>query len=69
MLAKPQQKLLRGMLSGILEGPIQVVEGIEEEPIFRNKNFGNEFGECGTHVLDTTTIEDLMKSDEKDDTR
>ncbi len=66
MLAKPPTEITAGDVIRILEGPIQVVEGLEGSDI-PQQELWKRIGEAVRSVLDTTTIEDLMKSGEKDD--
>lgn len=66
MLAKPPTEITAGDVIRILEGPIQVVEGLEGSDI-PQQELWKRIGEAVRSVLDTTTIEDLMKSGEKND--
>lgn len=66
MLAKPPTEITAGDVIRILEGPIQVVEGLEGSDI-PQQELWKRIGEAVRSVLDTTTIEDLMKSGEEDD--
>ncbi len=66
MLAKPPTEITAGDVIRILEGPIQVVEWLEGSDI-PQQELWKRIGEAVRSVLDTTTIEDLMKSGEKDD--
>ncbi|MBO0587039.1 Rrf2 family transcriptional regulator [Sporosarcina sp. E16_8] len=66
MLAKPPTEITAGDVIRILEGPIQVVEGLEGSDI-PQQELWKRIGEAVRSVLDTTTIEDLMKSGEKDE--
>ncbi|KAA0965393.1 Rrf2 family transcriptional regulator [Sporosarcina sp. ANT_H38] len=65
MLAKPPTEITAGDVIRILEGPIQVVEGLEGSDI-PQQELWKRIGEAVRSVLDTTTIEDLMKSGEED---
>ena len=65
MLAKPPTEITAGDVIRILEGPIQLVEGLEDADIPQHELW-KRIGEAVRGVLDTTTIEDLMKSDEAD---
>ena len=66
MLAKPPTEITAGDVIRILEGPIQLVEGLEGSDI-PQQELWKRIGEAVRSVLDTTTIEDLMKSGEKDE--
>jgi Rrf2 family cysteine metabolism transcriptional repressor len=66
MLAKSPTEITAGDVIRILEGPILVVEGLEGSDI-PQQELWKRIGEAVRSVLDTTTIEDLMKSGEKDD--
>ena len=66
MLAKPPTEITAGDVIRILEGPIQVVEGLEGSDI-PQQELWKRIGEAVRGVLDTTTIEDLMKLGEKDE--
>ncbi|HJF32107.1 MAG TPA: Rrf2 family transcriptional regulator [Sporosarcina psychrophila] len=66
MLAKPPVEITAGDVIRILEGPIQLVEGLEGSDI-PQQELWKRIGEAVRSVLDTTTIEDLMKSAEADD--
>jgi Rrf2 family transcriptional regulator, cysteine metabolism repressor len=66
MLAKPPAEITAGDVIRILEGPIQLVEGLEGSDI-PQQELWKRIGEAVRSVLDTTTIEDLMKSAEADD--
>ena len=58
------------MLFEVLEGPIQLVEGIEDEADIPQHELWKRIGDAVRNVLDTTTIEDLAKytDEEPDDT-
>jgi len=66
MLAKPPTEITAGDVIRILEGPIQLVEGLEGSDI-PQQELWKRIGEAVRSVLDTTTIEDLMKSGEVND--
>ena len=66
MLAKPPAEITAGDVIRVLEGPIQLVEGLEGSDI-PQQELWKRIGEAVRRVLDTTTIEDLMKSAEADD--
>ncbi len=66
MLAKPPAEITAGDVIRILEGPIQLVEGLEGSDI-PQQELWKRIGEAVRSVLDTTTIEDLMKSAEAND--
>lgn len=63
MLARPPAEITAGDVIRILEGPIQLVEGLEGSDI-PQQELWKRIGEAVRSVLDTTTIEDLMKSGE-----
>ncbi len=54
------------MLFGFLKDRSKLVEGLEGSDI-PQQELWKRIGEAVRGVLDTTTIEDLMKSGEKDD--
>jgi Rrf2 family cysteine metabolism transcriptional repressor len=66
MLARPPAEITAGDVIRILEGPIQLVEGLEGSDI-PQQELWKRIGEAVRSVLDTTTIEDLMKSAEAND--
>jgi Rrf2 family cysteine metabolism transcriptional repressor len=66
MLARPPAEITAGDVIRILEGPIQLVEGLEGSDI-PQQELWKRIGEAVRSVLDTTTIEDLMKSGEAND--
>ena len=63
MLAKPPAEITSGDVIRILEGPIQLVEGLEDEDV-PQRELWKRIAEAVRDVLDTTTIEDLMKLEE-----
>lgn len=65
-LAKPPGEITAGDVIRLLEGPIQVVEGIEDDKV-PQQSLWNRIGDAIREVLDTTTIEDLVESDESTD--
>lgn len=62
-LSKPPTDITAGDIIRLLEGPIQVVEGIEEGNI-PQQSLWNRIGDAIREVLDTTTIQDLVDSEE-----
>ncbi|WP_342511172.1 Rrf2 family transcriptional regulator [Sporosarcina sp. FSL K6-1522] len=66
MLAKPPTEITAGDVIRILEGPIQLVEGLEESDI-PQQELWNRIGEAVRSVLDTTTIQHLMESGKNTD--
>jgi Rrf2 family cysteine metabolism transcriptional repressor len=62
-LAKPPSDITAGDVIRLLEGPIQVVEGFEDDMV-PQQSLWNRIGEAIRGVLDTTTIKDLVDSDE-----
>lgn len=65
-LAKPPSEITAGDVIRLLEGPIQVVEGFEDDRL-PQQSLWNRIGEAIRGVLDTTTIKDLVDSDESAD--
>lgn len=61
MLAKLPTEITAGDVIRILEGPIQLVEGLEGTDI-PQQELWHRIGEAVRVVLDTTTIQDLMDS-------
>ncbi len=61
MLAKLPTEITAGDVIRILEGPIQLVEGLEESDV-PQQELWKRIGEAVRGVLDTTTIQDLMES-------
>ena len=61
MLAKLPTEITAGDVIRILEGPIQLVEGLEESDI-PQQELWSRIGDAVRGVLDTTTIQDLMES-------
>lgn len=62
MLAKPPAEITSGDVIRVLEGPIQFVEGLEDADM-PQRELWKRIAEAVRDVLDTTTIEDLMKSE------
>lgn len=60
-LAKQPSAITAGDIIRILEGPIQPVEGLDDEDI-PQRELWKRIAEAVREVLDTTTIEDLMKT-------
>ncbi len=60
-LAKAPEEITAGDVIRILEGPIQVVEGLDESDM-PQQELWKRIGDAVREVLDTTTIADLMKS-------
>ena len=65
MLAKPPTEITAGDVIRVLEGPIQLVEGLDDADI-PQQELWKRIGDAVRGVLDTTTIEDLVKSNEAD---
>lgn len=63
MLARHPKKICAGDVIRILEGPIQPVEGIEDEPQ-PQRELWIRIRDAVKNVLDTTTIEDLANQQE-----
>ncbi|MFD1207015.1 MULTISPECIES: cysteine metabolism transcriptional regulator CymR [Sporosarcina] len=63
-LAKAPTEITAGDVIRLLEGPIQIVEGIDDTDV-PQQELWNRIGEAIRGVLDTTTIEDLVASDSK----
>lgn len=61
MLAKLPTEITAGDVIRILEGPIQLVEGLEGTDI-PQQELWHRIGDAVRAVLDTTTIQDLMDS-------
>lgn len=62
-LSRPPAEITAGEVIRLLEGPIQVVDGITEGGI-PQQELWSRIGNAIRNVLDTTTIEDLIRSDE-----
>ncbi|MFS0575310.1 Rrf2 family transcriptional regulator [Sporosarcina sp. 179-K 3D1 HS] len=62
MLAKAPEEITAGDVIRILEGPIQVVEGLDETDI-PQQQLWKRIGDAVREVLDKTTIQDLMESE------
>ncbi|MBB4825809.1 Rrf2 family cysteine metabolism transcriptional repressor [Sporosarcina luteola] len=61
-LAKAPNEITAGDVIRVLEGPIQLVEEIDEDDV-PQQELWHRIGEAIRGVLDTTTIEDLIDSD------
>ncbi len=62
-LAKPPAEITAGDVIRVLEGPIQPVEGLDEGDI-PQQELWKRIAEAVRNVLDTTTIEHLMETNE-----
>lgn len=62
-LARDPETITAGDVIRLLEGPIQVVEGIEDGKV-EQKKLWHEMSEAIRRVLDTTTIADLLLEEE-----
>ena len=60
MLSKAPNEITAGDVIRVLEGPIQIVEGIDEEATAQ-RELWLRIRNAVKNVLDTTTIEDLSK--------
>lgn len=65
MLSKVPNEITAGDVIRVLEGPIQIVEGIEEEEP-PQRELWMRIRDAVKNVLETTTIEDLAKHTEDD---
>ncbi|WOV88774.1 Rrf2 family transcriptional regulator [Sporosarcina oncorhynchi] len=65
-LSKPPAEITAGDVIRLLEGPIQIVDGIDQADV-PQKELWNRIGDAIRNVLDTTTIEDLVTSDLSDE--
>ncbi|MCK1996516.1 Rrf2 family transcriptional regulator [Psychrobacillus psychrodurans] len=65
MLSKTPDEITAGDVIRVLEGPIQIVEGIEDEAPSQ-RELWMRIRDAVKNVLDTTTIEDLAKYTEED---
>lgn len=63
MLAKPPAEITSGDVIRVLEGPIQPIEGLGDTDIPQHELW-KRIADAVREVMDTTTIEDLMKSGE-----
>jgi len=63
MLAKPPTEITSGDVIRILEGPIQPIEGLGDTDMPQHELW-KRIAEAVREVLDTTTIADLMESDQ-----
>lgn len=66
MLSKLPTEITAGDVIRILEGPIQLVEGLEGTDI-PQQELWHRIGEAVRGVLDMTTIQDLMEADKAPD--
>ena len=64
MLSNKPSEITAGDVIRVLEGPIQIVEGIEEEDP-PQRELWMSIRDAVKNVLDTTTIEDLAKYTEE----
>lgn len=62
-LAKEPSEITAGDVIRLLEGPIQLVEGLEDENI-PQRELWRRIGEAIRGVLDHTTIKDLIESED-----
>lgn len=65
MLSREPNEITAGDVIRVLEGPIQIVEGIEEEEL-PQRELWMRIRDAVKNVLDTTTIEDLAQHTEED---
>ncbi|ALS74264.1 Rrf2 family transcriptional regulator [Planococcus sp. CP5-4] len=65
MLTRHPKEISAGDVIRVLEGPIQPVEGIEDEKQPQRELWGR-IRDAVKNVLDTTTIEDLAQTEEGD---
>ena len=66
MLAKPPTEITAGDVIRVLEGPIQPVEGLEDVDLPQHELW-KRIADAVRTVLDTTTIDDLVKSEKTDE--
>ncbi|GKV67998.1 transcriptional regulator [Sporosarcina sp. NCCP-2716] len=64
-LSKEPCEMTAGDVIRLLEGPIQFVEGLDEEEVPQQSLWRN-ISEAVREVLDTTTIEDLILAERKE---
>lgn len=64
MLAKPPEEIMSGDVIRILEGPIQPIEGLEDTDVPQYELW-KRIADAVKSVLDTTTIADLVKANQK----
>jgi len=64
MLAKPPEEITSGDVIRILEGPIQPIEGLEDTDI-PQYILWKQISDAVKEVLDTTTIADLVDSNQE----
>ena len=64
MLSRIPTEITAGDVIRVLEGPIQIVEGIEEEASLQ-RELWMRIRDADKNVLDTTTIDDLAKYTEE----
>ncbi|PIC65471.1 transcriptional regulator [Sporosarcina sp. P13] len=62
-LAKDPSEITAGDIIRLLEGPIQIVEGLEDEDI-PQRELWSRIGDAIRGVLDHTTIKDLIEFDD-----
>lgn len=67
MLSREPNEITAGDVIRVLEGPIQIVEGIEEEEL-PQRELWMRIRDAVKNVLDTTTIEDLAQHTDEDPT-
>lgn len=67
MLAKPPTEITSGDVIRVLEGPIQPIEGLGDTDIPQHELW-KRIAEAVRVVLDTTTIADLIKSNDESKT-
>ncbi|WP_391202077.1 cysteine metabolism transcriptional regulator CymR [Psychrobacillus sp. L4] len=65
MLSREPNEITAGDVIRVLEGPIQIVEGIEEEEL-PQRELWMRIRDAVKNVLDTTTIEDLAQHTDED---
>ncbi|WP_438311105.1 cysteine metabolism transcriptional regulator CymR [Sporosarcina sp. FA9] len=63
MLTRPPSEITSGEVIRILEGPIQPVDGLDDVDV-PQRELWKRMAEAIREVLDTTTIEDLMKTND-----
>ncbi|MBE1554620.1 cysteine metabolism transcriptional regulator CymR [Sporosarcina limicola] len=61
-LVKPPTEITAGDVIRVMEGPIQVVEGLDETDM-PQQELWRRIGDAVRGVIDTTTIADLMETD------
>ncbi len=68
MLAKPPTEITSGDVIRVLEGPIQPIEGLGDTDIPQHELW-KRIADAVRDVLDTTTIADLIKSNDESENR